>query len=132
MAGALNGCPDGGRPSIILWTAQSVPSRRSGEPSGCKPLETIGRIRARKLPGGEKLFVLPVERLDRVLNHVDLVALEQWFAALRADPGRDGIPIEVVAAAIDAERSGSLHQATLAVKAVHQGFPLTRSRIPVS
>ena len=64
---------------------------------------------ARSLSGRKKLFVLQVERLDRVLNHVDLAALEQWFATLRVDPSRDSIPMEVVATAIDAERRGSLH-----------------------
>jgi hypothetical protein len=36
------------------------------------------------------------------LNDVDLAALEQWFATLRAHPRRDGIPMEMVAIAIDA------------------------------
>ena len=74
------------------------------------------------LSSGQKPVVFPVERLDRVLNHVNLAALEQRFATLRADPGRDGIPMEVVASAIDAERRGASQQATPALKAFHQGF----------
>jgi hypothetical protein len=39
-------------------------------------------------------------------------ALEQRLAALRAHPGGNGVPVEMVATAIDSERCGPLHETT--------------------
>src|SRR5437899_2702150 len=93
---------------MVAETKASVRGGRGGQTAG--------------LPDGEKRFVLPVERLDGVLNDVYRQALEQWFATLPATPARYSVPMEMVAVAIDAERRGALHQATPALQALHQGF----------
>ena len=63
--------------------------------------------------------------LDDVLNGLDLLLLEQGFAALFADPGRDVVDGDVAAITVDVDRSFAPLHGSLAVDAFH-GFFLTR------
>jgi len=95
--------------AAILRTTPAEMSRNDHERGG-------------RLRGGQKLLVFLIERLDGLLNDVDFPALEERLATLHADPGRNGVPVEMITAAIDRERCGSLHETTLAMKALHQRF----------
>lgn len=57
------------------------------------------------LTGGEQPSAFAVKGLEGILDHLDLMSFEQRFAALRTHPRWYGVPVEVIAAPVDAEWS---------------------------
>ena len=71
-----------------------------------------------------QLLDVGIEARQRCLNRVDRLAVEGWFAALAADPGRDRVPMHVVPSAIGMKRRGAPSQSAATVYAAHHGSRL--------
>ncbi len=77
------------------------------------------RSRGRGLRCCDELLALAVEGDQRLLDQVHFTGFEQWFAALFADPGWDGIPVDVIAATLHVEGGDTSLHPTLAMDALH-------------
>lgn len=71
---------------------------------------------------------LLIQRVDRVLDGVDLSLVKVGFATLAADPSRYCIERQVIAATLNVERCGRAFHRSFAVNAVH-GFFLVRKSL---
>ena len=68
---------------------------------------------------GQNRFAGFVECVEGFLNRVDFTAFKQGFSALDADPGGNGVPMKMVAAAIHTEGGRASDETPSTVQALH-------------